>query len=297
MKLGTSLTLAIFSFTVGYMVRAKQFPLPPEQITFISQAPKPLPKSDVVAGRGPQSVNDFQQEASLIKPIRETINGVDIVQAMLVKDMAKVFAANKIYEQAWRRQFVESHAKAAMGEEVSKLESALVGSLPINKGENEKIYRGHTTLTVDGEEVTIEVVMSMQLQTWTSVSGDQETKTQKPCFRLDGFIATDKIVERLFFDQAQTCSQNYYERMDQAFIGVDNYRRKTGSLVNMLLFPLNPKDGLPLEYLSANSADWQKDGQWVWQEAGPDSLSNMQNAMVTLAVSAGLDPEPLWIVE
>lgn len=287
----------IFSFALGLMLRPKLISSAPEQITFISHAAKPAPRSSVVAGRGPQSVNSIIQEASLLKPVRETINGIDVVQAMLMKDMAKVYAANKIYEQAWRRQFVESHVKQASGPDLEKLESSLANILPVHKGEGEKIYRGHTTLQLDGEQVYIDVVMSMQIQSWNQVEGQNESQIDKPCFRLDGFIATSTIVERLNFDQTEICSQNIYERADMAYIGVDNYRRKTGSFVNMLLFPVNPIDRLPLEYLTANSADWQKDGQWVWELAGPESLEANQNLMVSRAKSAGLDPTQLYMIQ
>lgn len=297
MRLGTSLSLVILSFSMGYFLRPKLAPNAQEQITFISQAPKAAPQSAIVSGRSPQSVSPIAQEAALIKPIRETINGVDIVQAMLAKDMAKVYAAHRIYEQAWRRQFIESHAKAAAGPQLDKLESALVQNLPVRKGEGEKIYRGKTTLQVEGESVYVDVVMSMTLHSWKQTDGQAESEFDRPCFRLDGFIATEKFVERLSFDQSEVCAKNMYERMDAGFIGVDNYRRKTGSLVNMLLFPVNPNDKLPLEYLTANSADWQKDGQWSWEQAGPESLESVQNLMVARAVAAGLDPAHLYVLE
>ena len=297
MRLYTSLLLVSASFSIGFFLRPKLAPAAPEQITFISRAPKASPQSAIVAGRSPQSVGPVAQEAGLIRPIRETINGVDIVQAMLAKDMAKVYAANKIYEQAWRRQFIESHAKPARGTELDKLESALVRSLPVRKGEGEKIYRGKTTLQVEGEAVYIDVVMSMTLHSWKQTDGQAESEFDRPCFRLDGFIATEKIVERLSFDQSEICAKNMYERMEAGFIGVDNYRRKTGSLVNMLLFPVNPNDKLPMEYLIANSADWQKDGQWTWEQAGPEALEALQNSMVARAIAAGMDPGPLYVLE
>jgi hypothetical protein len=293
MRLSTSAFFILASFALGYFARSNVAPQSVEQMTFVSKAPKPLPKSEVVAGRVPQSLA-AARPASFVKPIRETINGVDIVQAMLNKDMAKVYAANRAYEQAWRHQFVESHARKLGWDERIKLESVLVRSLPVQKEDNERLFRGRTTLNVDGKKVYIDVVMSISLQEALVVEGEKKTETPRPCFRMDGFISVDKTVERLDFDQSQACNERLYERSETAFIGVDNYRRASGSVINMLLIPANPSDHLALEYLTANTADWKKDANWSWQAADSESWDALTNLMTAHARAAGIDPDSLW---
>jgi hypothetical protein len=293
MRLSTSALLILVSFSLGYFVRPKIAPAPIEQITFVSKSPQPLPKSEVVAGRAPQSLMAVH-EAGLVQPLRETVNGIDIVQAMLNKDMAKVYAANRAYERAWRHQFVESHFRKPNWDERLKLESALVRSLPVQKEDDERLFRGRTTLEVDGQKVYIDVVMSVSLQEATIVEDEKKTETSRPCFRMDGFISAGKTVERLNFDQSRVCNERLYERSEAAFIGIDNYRHATGSLINMLLIPANPTDHLALEYLTGNTADWKKDANWSWQPAAPDSWEALNNLMIAQAQAAGVDPDSLW---
>jgi hypothetical protein len=293
MRLSTSALFILASFTLGYFARSKVAPRPIEQMTFVSKTPgKPSPKSEVVAGRAPQSAT-VTPETGLVKPARETINGIDIVQAMLNKDMAKVYAANRAFEQAWRHQFIESHVHKLELFEQQKWDS-LVRSLPVQKEDDEQVFRGRTTLNIDGKAVYIDAVMSISLlKLSASSSGEEKTEVSHPCFRLDGFISVDKTVERLDFDQAQGCNMRLYERSGATFIGIDNYRRASGSVINMLLIPVNPAERLALEYLTGNTADWKKDANWSWQAADPGSWEALTNLMTAQAQAAGIDPDSL----
>lgn len=290
MRLSTSALLILASFSLGYFIRPKVASAPVERITFVDKAAKPISKSEVVALRAPQSVAAVHE--NFMKPVRETINGIDIVQAMLDKDMAKVYAANRAYERAWKRQFVESHIRQSNGDDRMKLEAALIRALPVQKEGDERLFRGRTTLDVDGKKVYIDVVMSVALQEGFIMEGGRKTEIPRACFRLDGFISVDKTVERLAFDQSQGCNDRLYGA-EAAFIGVDNYRQVSGSVINMLMIPVDPSQHLALEYLTGNTADWKKDANWSWQPVDPGAWDALNTQMLTQASAAGIDPASL----
>ena len=92
---------------------------------------------------------------------------------------------------------------------------------------------------------------------------------------------------------SQGCNDRLYGT-ETAFIGVDNYRRASGSVINMLLIPANPAEGLALEYLTGNTADWKKDANWSWQAADPNSWDALTNLMAAHALAAGVDLGSIW---